>query len=50
VAPLLASPAVELCRIAEQIEQMYPGLVQARVVARPDKYIGYRGPLSTSTG
>ncbi|HEX2401362.1 MAG TPA: FAD-dependent monooxygenase [Mycobacterium sp.] len=27
-----ARPAVELCRIAEQIEQMYPGLVTARVV------------------
>jgi 2-polyprenyl-6-methoxyphenol hydroxylase-like FAD-dependent oxidoreductase len=27
-----ARPAVELCRIAEQIEQMYPGLVKARVV------------------
>jgi 2-polyprenyl-6-methoxyphenol hydroxylase-like FAD-dependent oxidoreductase len=27
-----ARPAVELCRIAEQIEQMYPGMVKARVV------------------
>jgi 2-polyprenyl-6-methoxyphenol hydroxylase-like FAD-dependent oxidoreductase len=27
-----ARPEVELCRIAEQIEQMYPGLVTARVV------------------
>ena len=27
-----ARPAVELCRIAEQIEQTYPGLVKARVV------------------
>jgi 2-polyprenyl-6-methoxyphenol hydroxylase-like FAD-dependent oxidoreductase len=27
-----ARPAVELCRIAEQIEQVYPGLVKARVV------------------
>jgi hypothetical protein len=27
-----ARPAVELCRIAEQIEQAYPGLVKARVV------------------
>jgi hypothetical protein len=27
-----ARPAVELCRIAEQIEQMYPGVVKARVV------------------
>jgi len=27
-----ARPAVELCRIAEQLEQMYPGLVKARVV------------------
>lgn len=27
-----ARPAVELCRIAEQIEQRYPGLVTARVV------------------
>jgi 2-polyprenyl-6-methoxyphenol hydroxylase-like FAD-dependent oxidoreductase len=27
-----ACRAVELCRIAEQIEQMYPGLVKARVV------------------
>jgi 2-polyprenyl-6-methoxyphenol hydroxylase-like FAD-dependent oxidoreductase len=28
-----ARPAVELCRIAEQIEQMYPGMVKARVVS-----------------
>jgi hypothetical protein len=28
-----ARPAVELCRIAEQIELAYPGLVKARVVA-----------------
>ena len=28
-----ARPAVELCRIAEQIEQSYPGLVRARVVS-----------------
>jgi 2-polyprenyl-6-methoxyphenol hydroxylase-like FAD-dependent oxidoreductase len=27
-----ARPAVELCRIADQIEQAYPGLVKARVV------------------
>ena len=27
-----ARPAVELCRIAEQIERSYPGLVRARVV------------------
>jgi hypothetical protein len=27
-----ARPAVELCRIAEQIEEMYPGLVKTRVV------------------
>ncbi|MFG1932048.1 FAD-dependent monooxygenase [Mycobacterium sp. NPDC048908] len=27
-----ARPAVELCRIAEQIEQSYPGLVKARVI------------------
>jgi 2-polyprenyl-6-methoxyphenol hydroxylase-like FAD-dependent oxidoreductase len=27
-----ARPAVELCRIAGQIEQMYPGMVKARVV------------------
>jgi 2-polyprenyl-6-methoxyphenol hydroxylase-like FAD-dependent oxidoreductase len=27
-----ARPAVELCRIAEQLEQTYPGMVQARVV------------------
>ena len=27
-----ARPAVELCRIAEQLEQTYPGLVKARVV------------------
>jgi hypothetical protein len=28
-----ARPAIELCRIAEQIEQAYPGLVKARVVS-----------------
>jgi 2-polyprenyl-6-methoxyphenol hydroxylase-like FAD-dependent oxidoreductase len=28
-----ARPAVELCRIAEQLEQTYPGLVKARVVS-----------------
>ena len=28
-----ARPAVELCRIAEQLEQAYPGLVKARVVS-----------------
>ena len=27
-----ALPAVEVCRIAEQIEQTYPGLAKARVV------------------
>ena len=27
-----AVPAVELCRIAEQIEQTYPGMVRARIV------------------
>jgi 2-polyprenyl-6-methoxyphenol hydroxylase-like FAD-dependent oxidoreductase len=27
-----ARPAVELCRIAEQLEQTYPGMVKARVV------------------
>jgi hypothetical protein len=27
-----ARPAVELCRIAERIEQAYPGMVKARVV------------------
>jgi 2-polyprenyl-6-methoxyphenol hydroxylase-like FAD-dependent oxidoreductase len=27
-----ARPAVELCRIAEQVEQTYPGMVRARVV------------------
>ena len=27
-----ARPAIELCRIAEQLEQSYPGLVKARVV------------------
>jgi hypothetical protein len=27
-----ARPAVELCRIAEQIEEVYPGLVKTRVV------------------
>jgi 2-polyprenyl-6-methoxyphenol hydroxylase-like FAD-dependent oxidoreductase len=27
-----ARPAIELCRIAEQLEQAYPGLVNARVV------------------
>lgn len=27
-----ARPAVELCRIAEQLEQAYPGMVKARVV------------------
>jgi 2-polyprenyl-6-methoxyphenol hydroxylase-like FAD-dependent oxidoreductase len=27
-----ARPAIELCRIAEQIEQRYPGIVKARVV------------------
>jgi 2-polyprenyl-6-methoxyphenol hydroxylase-like FAD-dependent oxidoreductase len=27
-----ARPAVELCRIAEQLEQRYPGMVKARVV------------------
>lgn len=28
-----ARPAVELCRIAEQIERSYPGLVRARVIS-----------------
>jgi 2-polyprenyl-6-methoxyphenol hydroxylase-like FAD-dependent oxidoreductase len=28
-----ARPAVELCRIAEQLEETYPGLVKARVVS-----------------
>jgi 2-polyprenyl-6-methoxyphenol hydroxylase-like FAD-dependent oxidoreductase len=28
-----ARPAVELCRIAEQLEQAYPGMVKARVVS-----------------
>jgi len=28
-----ARPAVELCRIAEQLEQRYPGMVKARVVS-----------------
>jgi hypothetical protein len=28
-----ARPAVELCRIAEQLERAYPGLVKARVVS-----------------
>jgi hypothetical protein len=28
-----ARPAVELCRIAEQIEEVYPGLVKTRVVS-----------------
>lgn len=28
-----ARPAVELCRIADQLEQRYPGLVKARVVS-----------------
>lgn len=27
-----ARPAVEICRIAEQVEQMHPGMVKARVV------------------
>jgi 2-polyprenyl-6-methoxyphenol hydroxylase-like FAD-dependent oxidoreductase len=28
-----ARPAIELCRIAEQLEQTYPGMVKARVVS-----------------
>jgi hypothetical protein len=28
-----ARPAVELCRIAERIEQAYPGMVRARVIS-----------------
>ncbi|WP_101947206.1 FAD-dependent monooxygenase [Mycobacterium sp. 3519A] len=43
-----ARPAVELCRIAEQLEQAYPGLVTARVVTA-ERYADHAAALGDPT-
>jgi len=43
-----ARPAVELCRIAEQLEQTYPGLVKARVVTA-ERYADHPAALGDPT-
>jgi len=43
-----ARPAVELCRIAEEIEQKYPGLVRARVVSA-ERFADHPAALGDST-
>jgi 2-polyprenyl-6-methoxyphenol hydroxylase-like FAD-dependent oxidoreductase len=43
-----AHPAVELCRIAEQLEQTYPGMVKARVVTA-ERYADHPTALGDPT-
>jgi 2-polyprenyl-6-methoxyphenol hydroxylase-like FAD-dependent oxidoreductase len=43
-----ARPAVELCRIAEQLEQTYPGRVKARVVTA-ERFTDHAAALGDST-
>ena len=43
-----ARPAVELCRIAEQLEQAYPGMVTARVVSA-ERYADHPAALGDPT-
>jgi 2-polyprenyl-6-methoxyphenol hydroxylase-like FAD-dependent oxidoreductase len=43
-----ARPAVELCRIAEQLEQTYPGMVKARVVTA-ERYADHPAVLGDPT-
>ena len=43
-----ARSAVELCRIAEQLEQAYPGMVKARVVSA-ERYADHPATLGDPT-
>ncbi|MBP1822282.1 FAD-dependent monooxygenase [Mycobacterium sp. OAE908] len=43
-----AMPAVELCRIAEQLEQTYPGMVKARVITA-ERFADHPAALGDST-